>query len=333
MRIGIVVNDLATEEPVYTTTRLAIAALAAGHEVWYVGAGDFACDPDDHLRARAWRAPSGISDLEEFLGGAAEDERERIDVERLDVLLLRGDPAAEPQERAWAQTAPILFGELAASRGVVVLNRPAGLARALTKIYFERLPREVRPATLVTRDAAEVREFIQAHGGHAVLKPLQGSGGQGVFFVHPNDEINISQMVDALCRDGYLVAQEYVEAAAEGDIRLFLVDGEPLHHDGVYAAFRRIPGAGEARANTSAGAETAPATIDDRVLRMVDAVRPQLREDGMFFVGLDIVGDHVLEVNVFSAGGLGSTQKATGIDFAPIVVDAVERAAATNATA
>jgi glutathione synthase len=327
VKLGIVVNDLATEKPVYTTTRLAVAAVARGHHVWYIGAGDFACDPDDDLRARAWRAPTGISDLEEFLAGATEDERERIAVDRLDVLWLRSDPADEPQERAWAQTAPVLFGELAANRGVVVLNSPAGLSRALTKIYFERLPRAVRPTTLVTRDAAEVRAFIEAHGGHGVLKPLRGSGGQGVFIVHPNDEVNISQMVDALCRDGYLVAQEYVPAAVDGDTRLFLVDGEPLQHDGAYAAFRRIPASGEARANTTAGAETAPATIDDRVLALVDAVRPQLQEDGMFFVGLDIVGDLVLEANVFSPGGLGSTQKATDIDFAPIVIEAIEGAA------
>jgi glutathione synthase len=327
VKLGIVVNDVDTEEAVYTSTRLALAATARGHDVWYMGAGDFACDPNDDLRARARPAPAGITDLADFLAGVTEADRERIAVDELDVMLLRSDPADEPPERGWAQTAGVVFGELAAAHGVVVLNRPAGLSRALTKLYFQHLPEEVRPTTLVTRDADEVRAFIDGHGGHGVLKPLQGSGGHGVFIVRPNDDVNISQMVEALCRDGYLVAQEYVAAASEGDTRLFLINGEPLHHDGVYAAFRRIPAAGEARANTSAGAETAPASIDDRVLRLVDAVRPRLSEDGMFFVGLDIVGDLVLEVNVFSPGGLGSAEKATGIDFAPVVVAAIERAA------
>jgi glutathione synthase len=325
MRLGLFVNDVATEQPVYTTTRLAMAAVGGGHEVWYIGAGDFACDGDDALRARACPAPTGLTDNEAFLTRIQETDRERIAVDELDVLLLRNDPADDPPERSWAQTVGVLFGQLAASRGVVVLNDPVGLSGALTKLYFQHFPKEVRPTTLVTRDADEVKAFLQAHGGHGVLKPLQGSGGQGVFVVRPDGEVNVSQMVDALTRDGYLVAQEYVPAAVEGDTRIFLINGEPLCHDGAVAAFRRIPAPGEARANTRAGAETAPATIDRRLLRLVDAVRPRLVLDGMFFVGLDVVGDVVLEVNVFSPGGLGSVQKHTGVDFAPVVIDAVEQ--------
>jgi glutathione synthase len=325
VKIGIVVNDIDSENPVYTSTRLAVTAVGRGHDVWYIGAGDFAVDPSDGLRARARPTPDGVTDLEAFLSAVTQSDSERISVDELDALVLRSDPAAEPPERSWAQTAGVIFGELAADHGVVVLNDPVGLSRALTKLYLQRLPREVRPATLVTRDADEVREFIEGHGGHGVLKPLQGSGGQGVFIVHPRDDVNISQMVEALCRDGYLIAQEYISAAAEGDTRLFLVDGEPLRRDGAIAAFRRIPAAGEARANTRAGAETAAATIDDTILHLVDAVRPHLVKDGMFFVGLDIVGDLVLEVNVFSPGGLGSAERATGVDFTPVVIEEIER--------
>jgi glutathione synthase len=326
VRIGVFVNDVGAEQPIYTTTRLVLAAVARGHEVWYIGAGDFACDPDDALRARAWRAREGVSDGEALLEGAEESERERICVDDLDVLLLRNDPAEDGADRSWAQTAGVVFGDLAAQRGVVVLNDPIGLSRALTKLYFHRFPQEVRPATLVTRDVAEVRAFFEARGGRGVLKPLQGSGGQGVFIVGPDDDVNITQMSEALARDGYLVAQESLPAAVDGDTRLFLVDGDPLQHDGVFAAFRRIPADGEARSNTSAGAETARATVDDRILRIADAVRPRLMRDGMFFVGLDVIGDHLVEVNVFSPGGLGSVEKVTGVDFVPLVLDAVERA-------
>jgi glutathione synthase len=132
-------------------------------------------------------------------------------------------------------------------------------------------------------------------------------------------------MVEAVARDGYAIVQEYVPAAAEGDTRLFLIDGRPLEHEGAYAAFRRIPAPGDARSNMSVGAEVEPAEVDGRILRIVDAVRDQLVADGMFLVGLDIVGDCLLEVNVFSPGGLGSAQAMTGVDFAPIVIDAIER--------
>lgn len=324
MRIGVFVNDLATEKPEYTTTRLGMAATARGHEIWYIGAEDFACDPDGSVRARAGRPAAGASDLEAFLAGAAQGERERISVDDLDALLLRNDPADDVPDRRWAQNVGVLFGGLAARRGVVVLNDPAGLSVALTKLYLQHFPPEVRPATLVTRDPGEVRAFVGHHGGRAVLKPLQGSGGQGVFLVQPDDDVNLDQMVEALARDGYLVAQEYAPAAAQGDTRLFLLDGQPLQSDGTYAAFRRIPAAGEARSNMRTGATVEPAEVDATVLRLAEKVGPRLANDGMFLVGLDIAGDHLLEVNVFSPGGLRSVQSTTGTDFAPVIVEAVE---------
>jgi glutathione synthase len=323
--MALVVNDLATEQAVYTTTRLAVAAMNAGHEVWYVGTGDLAYDPDDVLRARAWRPPTSVPELESFFDGVLEDERERITVDDLDVLLLRNDPAEDVPDRGWAQTAGVVFGDLVARCGVLVLNDPLGLSRALTKLYLQHFPAHVRPSAMITRDADDVREFVEAHGGRAVLKPLQGSGGQGVFIVQPDDDVNLNQMVEAVARDGYAIVQEYVPAAAEGDTRLFLIDGQPLEHEGAYAAFRRIPAPGDARSNMSVGAEVEPAEVDGRILRIVDAVRDQLVADGMFLVGLDIVGDCLLEVNVFSPGGLGSAQAMTGVDFAPIVIDAIER--------
>ena len=121
------------------------------------------------------------------------------------------------------------------------------------------------------------------------------------------------------------MAQEYLEAATEGDIRLFVMNGEALQHDGAYAAIRRVNSGPDMRSNISAGGSIAKAEIGETELRLVDMVRPKLIYDGMFLVGLDIVGDKLMEVNVFSPGGLGSAQKVTGVDFCPTVVQALER--------
>jgi glutathione synthase len=322
VKLGIFVNDVASEKPEYTTTRLGMAAVRRGHDVWYIGAGDFACDPDDAVRAQACRAPADQSGNDAFLENLKPD---RMTVDDLDALWLRSDPADDVPDRFWAQTAGIMFGGLAERRGVLVVNNPSGLSLALSKLYLHHFPPEVRPATLITRSAEDVRKFVGDHDGRAVIKPLQGSGGQGVFIVTPEDEVNLDQMVDAVTRDGYLIAQENLPAAADGDVRLFVLDGEALQVDGTYAAFRRVPAEGEARANMSAGATVEAAEIDDTVLRIVDVVGPKLREDGMFLAGLDIVGDQLLEINVFTPGGFGSVESLTGVDFNEIVVEALEQ--------
>ena len=321
MKLAMFVNDVATEKPEYTTTRLARAAVDRGHDVWYMGAGDFAYDPDDALRAQACRTQAGHTDLAEFLGSL---KPERFTVEELDALWLRSDPADDVPDRAWAQTAGILFGGLAERRGVTVVNNQAGLSLAMNKLYLHHFPAEVRPATLITRHPEEVSAFVESHGGRAVIKPLQGSGGQGVFIVSEDDTVNLDQMIDAVTRDGYLIVQEQLPAAADGDTRLFLLDGKPLQCDGVYAAFRRVPGEGEARANMTAGASVEAAEVDDTMLHLAGMVGPRLAEDGMFLAGLDIVGDRILEINVFSPGGLGSVESLTGVDFNEIVVAALE---------
>ncbi len=321
MKLAMFVNDVAAEKPEYTTTRLAMAAVNRGHDVWYMGAADFAYGPDDALRAQACRAQTGHTDLAEFLETL---KPERFSVEELDALWLRSNPADDVPDRTWAQTVGTLFGALAERRGVTVVNSPAGLSLAMNKLYLHHFPAEVRPATLITRDSEDVRAFVESHGGCAVIKPLQGSGGHGVFIVSEDDTANLEQMIDAVTRDGYLIAQEQLPAAADGDTRLFLLDGKPLQSDGAYAAFRRVPGEGQARANMTAGASVEAAEVDDTMLHLAEIVGPRLAVDGMFLAGLDIVGDRILEINVFSPGGLGSVESLTGVDFNEIVVAALE---------
>jgi glutathione synthase len=157
------------------------------------------------------------------------------------------------------------------------------------------------------------------------VKPLQGSGGRNVFLVGPEERANLNQMIDAVLRDGYCVVQEYLPAAAKGDVRLFVMNGRPLKHDGKYAAFRRVNKTGDARSNMHSGGESEPVEVTDEMLKMVEVVRPKLVSDGMFLVGLDIVADKLIEVNVFSPGGLGSSSEFTGVDFAKVVVEDLVR--------
>jgi len=209
--------------------------------------------------------------------------------------------------------------------GVIVLNDPDGLSKAMNKMYFQLFPAEVRPKTIITRDRDEIRRFAREHGGNVVLKPLQGSGGQNVFMVRQDDLSNINQMIDAVSRDGYVIAQEYLHEATEGDTRLFLMNGIPLRHKGKYAAFRRVRTGGDMRSNIHAGGTLQQAEITAAHLRVAEIVRPKLVEDGMFLVGLDIVGDKLMEINVFSPGGLGSAQKFEKVNFARAVIRALER--------
>lgn len=146
-----------------------------------------------------------------------------------------------------------------------------------------------------------------------------------MFIARPEDRPNLNQMIDAVSRDGYVIAQEYLPAATEGDTRLFLMNGSPLMAKGKYAAFRRIRGDEDMRSNIHAGGKLGQAHVDPTMLHLAEMVRPRLVEDGMFLVGLDIVGDKLMEINVFTPGGLGSAQKMENVDFVPPVIAALER--------
>jgi glutathione synthase len=239
--------------------------------------------------------------------------------------MLRNDPAEDAHARPWAQTSGILFGQLAVSRGVLVVNDPSHLADAINKTYFQHFPEEVRPHTCISCDPVEIRQFIEDHKGKAVVKPLQGSGGHGVFLVRPKDNANVNQIIEAVTRDGYAIVQEYLPAASKGDIRLFVMNGEALRVGDAYAAFRRINKSGDARSNISAGGQIEAAIPDEDALRLVEMVRPKLINDGMFLVGLDIVSDKLMEINVFSPGGLGVAEELCNCNFTESVIEALER--------
>lgn len=327
VNIGVLINDLAREKSNYTTLALVRAARRHAHRVFVFGTGDFVYEAGQ-VGAWAHEAPDADESADTFLEELRNSPETRITVDELDVLLLRNNPYEDLPERPWAAQAGLVFGEEAKRHGVLVLNDPAGLAQALNKLYLERFPAPLRPATVVTRHPGDVRTFAAAHGT-IIVKPLNGSGGRGVFILRPEDEANFNQILEAVETQGYVVAQEYLPQAREGDVRLLLLNGRPLERDGKVAAVGRISAKGDLRNNVAAGAAVKPVNVSASMLELAELVRPRLIADGMFLVGLDIVGAgqeaKLLEVNVFSPGGLVGASAFSGVDFAAAVIEDLER--------
>ncbi|CAN7672400.1 glutathione synthetase [Rhizobium sp. LjRoot258] len=326
MRIAFFVNAIESETSDYTTTSLAIAALARGHEVCYVTPGDFVLRPNDSLAVRVTTPGAGkpksadafIADLNE------KASLKTIDVREVDVLFLRNDPSLDADERPWAAHVGAMFGRLAVERGVLTVNDPDALAKAQNKLYFQDFPEVIRPSTLISKSLDEIRAFIDSQKRGVILKPLQGSGGRHVFKIKSSKESNLNQIFEAVSDEGYLIAQGYLPDAVEGDVRLFVMNGRPLEKDGSYAAFRRVPAKGDIRSNISAAGTAATVKVTPKILEVAEIVRPKLVADGMFLVGLDIVGDRILEINVFTPGGLQNLEKLSGVDFSSSVIESLE---------
>ncbi|CAN5646496.1 glutathione synthase [soil metagenome] len=329
MLIAFFVNAMDDEYPRYTTTLLAHEASLRGHDVCYLTPGDFVMSPDDGMLVHARMVPAAKTKTRTgeafFKDLQSVDKATLIKITDIDVLMLRNDPSNDALERPWAEDAGIQFGRRAAQRGVLVLNDPAALSQAMNKLYFQSFPREVRAETLITRHASDIKKFAKKHNNKVVLKPLQGSGGQGVFLVDSKSAANLNQMIEAIGRDGYIIAQTYVPEADKGDIRLFLMNGVPLGVDGKYAAMRRVSSKDDIRSNIHAGGKAKAVKITERELRVAELIRPKLIKDGMFLVGIDIIGDTILEVNVFSPGNLHSCTDMTGVNFAAMIIAAIER--------
>ncbi|MGB3619533.1 MAG: glutathione synthetase [Catalinimonas sp.] len=328
MTIGFVINDVLTEKAGYTTVFLAMRMHNRGHRVYLIGVGDLCYDPSGQMGATARRAPDKkFKDQKNYLTAVQGDESkvDQLVAADLDVLMLRNDPAAEPTDRTWAQISGVIFGQLAAANGVIVVNDPNSLSDAVNKMYFQHFPEKVRPRTLITRNPVQIRDFFKEQHERMILKPLQGSGGQGVFVIEKENATNLNQIIEAISRDGYVIAQEFLPAAAEGDVRLFLMNGRPIEHKGKIAAMKRVGADDDVRNNVSAGGHVEKVKITDAMLDIVEVVRPKLVQDGMFFVGLDIAGDKLMEINVFSPGGLNISSQMEKTDFAEPVIDTLEQ--------
>ena len=326
MRLAFFVNDVATEVDEYTTTRLARAAAQRGHEVWYVGVGDVELgESDGQLVARAHAAEFEKGDtLEGFMERIKERDAERIVMDDLDALFLRNESIDDLQERPWASPLGVVFGQMLKARGVTVVNDPMSLVRATSKLYLEEFPEKIRPRSLVTRDPEAIERFV-GEVGHSVVKPLYGAKGRNVFMIEDEGEANLAQMTEAVLQDGYAIVQEFVDGGEDGDARIFLLEGQILERDGTLAAFRRVPTGNDPRANISTGGRSVPLEIGDVERGIVEAMSEKLVADGMYFVGIDVIGDKVVEINAESPGGMQSVERLYEIDVCPTVIEALER--------
>ena len=326
MRLAFFVNDVATEVDEYTTTRLARAAAEGGHEVWYVGVGDVELGAaDGQFQARAHRAELGSDDtLESFMERIKGRDPERVVMDDLDALFLRNESIDDLQERPWASPLGVAFGQTLKARGVRVVNDPKSLIRATSKLYLEEFPERIRPRSLVTRDPEAIERFVR-DVGHSVVKPLYGAKGRNVFMVEDENETNLAQMTEAVLQDGYAIVQEFVDGGEDGDARIFVLEGRILERDGKLAAFRRVPTGNDPRANISTGGRSVPLEVGDVQRGIVAAMSDKLVDDGMFFVGIDVIGDKVVEINAESPGGMQSVERLYDVDVCPTVIEALER--------
>lgn len=204
------------------------------------------------------------------------------------------------------------------------MNDPDGMAIAQNKLYLQGFPELVRPKTIISKNLKEIRAFIDEQADGVIIKPLSGSGGKNVFKISSPKDPNINQIFEAVSEEGYLIGQQYLPQATGGDIRMFLMNGAPLERDGKYAALRRVPAKGDVRSNVHAKGTIEKVEVSNDVLKIAELVRPKLIKDGMFLVGLDIVGSHILEFNVFTPGNLFSICDMLDADFAETIIMSLE---------
>ena len=231
----------------------------------------------------------------------------------LDAILMRKDP---PFDMEYIYITYLL--EQAQSQGVLIVNDPQSLRDANEKLFTAWFP-ECCPPTLVTRQKSLMREFQQQHGD-IIIKPLDGMGGASIFRVMQGDP-NFSVIVETLTENGKksVMVQQYLPAIKDGDKRILLINGEPVPY-----ALARIPAAGETRGNLAAGGRAEGRELTDRDRWICQQVGPKLREKGLIFVGLDVIGDYLTEINVTSPTCIRELDRLYDLDIAGDLMNAIE---------
>jgi glutathione synthase len=327
MKICFVVNSVETEKS-GTTVFIMLEAFRRKHEVYLMGVGDFNYNNNQELTIHATSIPknSKVENSRDFIEIFRSDKakEEKIPAKDLDVLFIRNNPTEEV-DRQWAEHSGVAFGRMVQQEGVLVLNDAYALSNAfIDKLYFEELPSSIKPASLITRKKEDILEFFENHKKKMVLKPLEGSGGRGVYLIDKNEK-NLNQIIENLTAQGYIIAQEFLPAVKDGDVRVLLLNGKVMEKDGKFGIVRRVSGEGEFRSNISQGASADTSEYTEEMKKIVEVTAPILIRDGLFFVGLDIVKDKLIEINVLSPGGMDSFPHIGLPDFSDVVVDAIER--------
>ncbi|MCB9779501.1 MAG: hypothetical protein H6742_13140 [Alphaproteobacteria bacterium] len=315
--LTVVVNRVADIKAEQSTTALALRASQAGLQVRLTDVTSLRVDVDGTPLARTWAAPSTAPDAGTWMTQARASQPTVAPLAGR--VLVRTNPGRDPGRAAVHDAASGILA-LARDQGAVVKNDPDGMRRANSKLYLARFPAWTRPETFVSADPDALAEWVRGRDEPSVLKPLAGTQGTDVFRVTPQGDGNLRQICQVVCRTGYGVAQAFVKQAHEGDVRLILLDGVLLEVEGQPAAVRRVPGAGEFRSNVAQGGHAVPGEVRPHWRRIVDAVGPQLRADGLWLVGLDIVGDVIVEANVAAPGGFVDAEAFCGVDFTGAVL-------------
>jgi glutathione synthase len=296
-----------------TTFAFMLEAQTRGHRVLYVDPADLGVD-HDRVRARVTpitlrRAPGDCFELGASRLAYLDDE--------VDVTFQRKDP---PVDTDYVVSTQIL----SLCRRSLVLNRPEGILVANEKLYALHFS-DLMAETIVTRHIAELREFMDKLGGEMVVKPLDGRGGEGIFHVSASDR-NQASILEQSTRFGTrrVMAQRFLSEVARGDKRILLLEGEPL------GALLRIPSERELRANLHVGGRAERTSVGPEDRRIVDRLAPRLRADGLFFVGIDVIGGRLTEINVTSPTGIQEMGRLDGVRYEPRVLDRVEAMAAAG---
>jgi glutathione synthase len=310
LRIGVLMDPIATiNTKKDTTLGLLRAASAAGHQLTYLEQAD--------LTVRNGETMASLRSLtvyDDDTAWYAMGERYDASLSTLDVVLMRKDP---PFDMEFFYTTQLL--EDAERRGTLIVNRCASLRDCNEKLFATQFP-ECCPPLLVSRDPTALKAFHAEHGD-VIFKPLDGMGGQSIFRVKENDP-NLNVILETLTDNGgvTIMAQQYLPAIKDGDKRVLMINGEAVPF-----SLARLPMAGENRGNLAAGGSGIVQPLSDRDRWIAEQVGPTLREKGLLFVGLDIIGDYLTEINVTSPTCMREIDRAKNTQIAEQLIACIER--------
>jgi glutathione synthase len=289
-----------------STFALMLEAQARGHRLWHYHVRDLALNAG---RVIAHAQPVTVRRVkgDHFTFGTPEE----LDLGQVDVVLMRQDP---PFDMAYITATHILEH---IHPKTLVVNDPASVRNAPEKLFVTHFP-DLMPETLISASPAQIRRFREKHGD-IILKPLFGNGGAGVFHVKPDDP-NLNALLEMFTERSRepLVVQRYIPDVRKGDKRIILVDGEAL------GAINRVPAAGEARSNMHVGGRAEPTTLTEREKEICAAIGPELKKRGMIFVGIDVIGGFLTEINVTSPTGLQEIARFDGVHLEKAIWEAIE---------
>ncbi|MDQ2092146.1 glutathione synthase [Marimonas arenosa] len=289
-----------------STFRLAEEAQARGHELFYY-TPEHLSFRDGRVMARGWPLAVRRVEGDHYTLG----ERRDVDLSEFDVVWLRQDP---PFDMFYITTTHLLQR---IHPQTLVVNDPFWVRNYPEKLLVLDFP-DLTPPTTIARDLDTIREFKDAHGD-IILKPLYGNGGAGVFRLTESDRnlASLHEMFTGFSREP-LIAQKFLPDVSNGDKRIILVNGDPV------GAVNRVPAEGETRSNMHVGGRPEKIGLSDRDREICAAIGPLLREKGQVFVGIDVIGDYLTEINVTSPTGIQELERFDGVNVAAQIWEAIE---------